>query len=106
MYEDYRKKSVVFQSDEVWDEIVRIKDNLGIIIDYIRNDSFALVNGFDPFRIFMFGKLDNKWAYTSLDCWDIEKDIASGTERKYFKKLLKALNNNETGVLLGGESVL
>lgn len=95
MYEDYRKKSVLFQSDEVWNEIVRLRNDLEIVLDRISDDHFILADGFDPFRIFSFGKLDNKWGYSSLDYWYVKEDIASEVEKEYFERLVEALNNNE-----------
>ena len=97
-YEENRRKASYFSNEEVWNEIIRIKDDLGIVIDYVTDDSFVLVEACDAFRIFIFGKLDDKWICSSLDYWDVKKDIASEIERVYFKRLVDMLNDNETSL--------
>jgi len=94
-YEDNRNKSNALQSDEVWNEIIRIRDNLGIIIEYAENDFFSLVDACDAFRIFMFRQLNSKWIYNSLDYFDLKRDIVTEKEKDYFKKLLDTLNSTE-----------
>ena len=91
---DYRQMLPIFQSEDVWNEIINIRKKLGIVIDHVGDNCFFLIDACDAFRIFPFGIVDGKWINTSLDYWENKTNIEKNEERVEFIKLLDALNKN------------